>query len=39
MLHELGTIVDVGTVFWDIRPSEYLPTLEIRVCDVPTTRA
>lgn len=32
-----GALVDVGTVFWDIRPSAHLPTLEVRVADVPTT--
>lgn len=36
-LEEAGAIVDVGTIFWDIRPSEHLPTLEIRAADVPTT--
>ncbi|MDN3359880.1 glutamate--cysteine ligase [Actinomadura sp. DC4] len=32
-----GAIVDVGTVFWDIRPSSRLPTLEVRVADMPIT--
>jgi glutamate---cysteine ligase / carboxylate-amine ligase len=36
-LRDVGTIVDIGTVFWDIRPSAHVPTLEIRVCDVPIT--
>jgi carboxylate-amine ligase len=36
-LHEVGAVVDTGTIFWDIRPSSHLPTLEIRVCDVPIT--
>lgn len=35
--HEAGAIVDVGTVFWDIRPSAHLPTLEVRVADMPIT--
>lgn len=37
MLHEVGAVVDVGTIFWDVRPSEHLPTLEVRVADVPVT--
>jgi carboxylate-amine ligase len=36
-LHEVGAVVDKGTIFWDIRPSTHVPTLEIRVCDVPIT--
>jgi carboxylate-amine ligase len=36
-LHEVGAVVDMGTVFWDIRPSAHLPTLEIRTADVPMT--
>lgn len=32
-------MVDVGNVFWDIRPSARLPTLEVRVADVPITVA
>jgi carboxylate-amine ligase len=32
-----GALVDRGTIFWDIRPSANLPTLEIRVADVPVT--
>jgi glutamate---cysteine ligase / carboxylate-amine ligase len=36
-LHEVGAVVDTGTIFWDIRPSEHQPTLEIRVADVPIT--
>jgi carboxylate-amine ligase len=30
-----GALVDPGTIFWDIRPSAHLPTLEFRACDVP----
>lgn len=30
-------LVDPGTIFWDIRPSARLPTLEIRVADVAMT--
>jgi len=36
-LHDAGALVDNGTIFWDIRPSALLPTLEIRVADVPMT--
>ncbi|OUC96005.1 carboxylate-amine ligase [Streptosporangium minutum] len=36
-LTEAGVLVDPGTIFWDIRPSARLPTLEIRVTDVPAT--
>lgn len=32
-------LVDEGTIFWDIRPSAHLPTLEVRVADVPITAA
>jgi carboxylate-amine ligase len=35
--HEAGAIVDIGTVFWDIRPSAHLPTLEVRAADMPIT--
>lgn len=34
-----GALVDRGTIFWDIRPSAKLPTLEIRIADVPVTAA
>ncbi|GGK91302.1 putative glutamate--cysteine ligase 2-3 [Sphaerisporangium melleum] len=36
-LTELGALVDPGTIFWDVRPSARLPTLEVRVTDVPAT--
>ncbi|GAA0434708.1 putative glutamate--cysteine ligase 2-3 [Acrocarpospora corrugata] len=36
-LTEAKVLVDPGTIFWDIRPSARLPTLEIRVTDVPAT--
>ena len=39
MLLDAGALVDRGTIFWDIRPSAKLPTLEIRVADVPVTAA
>jgi carboxylate-amine ligase len=34
-LTEAGGLVDSGTIFWDIRPSERFPTLEVRAADVP----
>ncbi|SDG16095.1 carboxylate-amine ligase [Sinosporangium album] len=30
-----GALVDPATVFWDVRPSPHLPTVEVRVADVP----
>jgi carboxylate-amine ligase len=33
--HEV--ILDVGMLYWDVRLSAHLPTLEVRVADVPTT--
>ncbi|WP_433247133.1 carboxylate-amine ligase [Streptosporangium sp. CA-135522] len=36
-LTEAGVLVDPGTIFWDVRPSARLPTLEVRVTDVPAT--
>jgi carboxylate-amine ligase len=37
MLLETGAILDEGMVYWDVRPSRHLPTVEIRVSDVPAT--
>jgi carboxylate-amine ligase len=37
VLLENGTLTDAGTIFWDIRLSAHLPTLEVRVADVPVT--
>ena len=34
-----GGLVDEGTIFWDVRPSARLPTVEVRVADVPVTAA
>ncbi|MFI6181901.1 glutamate--cysteine ligase [Nonomuraea sp. NPDC051191] len=34
-LSESGALMDPKTVFWDTRPSPRLPTVEIRVADVP----
>ncbi|WP_182905169.1 glutamate--cysteine ligase [Microbispora sp. H13382] len=38
-LAEAGVLVDPGTIFWDVRPSARLPTIEVRVTDVPATAA
>lgn len=32
-----GSILDEQMIYWDIRPSTHLPTLEIRVSDIPLT--
>jgi hypothetical protein len=37
VLHEVGAVVDAGTIFWDVRPSSHLPTLEVRMADVRMT--
>uniref|UniRef100_UPI00104152F2 carboxylate-amine ligase n=1 Tax=Actinomadura roseirufa TaxID=2094049 RepID=UPI00104152F2 len=34
-----GALMDTGTIFWDVRPSARLPTLEIRLGDVAPTAA
>ncbi|MEU8355155.1 glutamate--cysteine ligase [Nonomuraea sp. NPDC048882] len=34
-LAESGALLDAKTVYWDARPSPRLPTVEIRVADVP----
>lgn len=34
-LSESGALMDPKTVFWDTRPSPKLPTVEVRVADVP----
>ncbi|WP_433338157.1 carboxylate-amine ligase [Spirillospora sp. CA-294931] len=39
MLVEAEALVDAGTIFWDVRPSAHLPTLEVRGADVPMTAA
>ncbi len=36
-LLDAGALVDSGTIFWDVRPSSRLPTLEVRVADTATT--
>lgn len=32
-----GTLIDERMVYWDIRPSSHLPTVEVRVSDIPLT--
>jgi carboxylate-amine ligase len=34
---DAGTLMDEQMVYWDIRPSTHLPTVEVRVSDVPLT--
>lgn len=34
---EIGAMLDDGMVYWDVRPSEKFPTVEVRVADVPAT--
>ncbi|MEU1721302.1 glutamate--cysteine ligase [Nonomuraea sp. NPDC005692] len=36
-LTDSGALVDPGTLFWDVRPSARLPTVEVRVADVPAS--
>ncbi|MBF6168684.1 glutamate--cysteine ligase [Streptomyces gardneri] len=39
MLRESGSILDTAMVYWDVRLSAHLPTIEIRISDVPATVA
>jgi len=32
-----GTLLDEQMVYWDVRPSSHLPTVEVRVSDIPLT--
>lgn len=32
-----GTLIDERMVYWDVRPSSHLPTVEVRVSDIPLT--
>ncbi|KDN21897.1 carboxylate-amine ligase [Amycolatopsis rifamycinica] len=34
---DCGTVLDERMVYWDIRPSTHVPTLEVRISDVPAT--
>ncbi|MEM8795192.1 MAG: carboxylate-amine ligase [Pseudomonadota bacterium] len=36
VLVEAGLIEDASKIWWDLRPSSKFPTLEMRICDVPT---
>ncbi|WP_409348725.1 glutamate--cysteine ligase 2 [Nocardia fluminea] len=37
MMRSSGSILDNKMVYWDVRPSESFPTVEVRVSDVPAT--
>jgi glutamate---cysteine ligase / carboxylate-amine ligase len=37
VLHETGAVLDERMLYWDIRPSSHLPTVEVRISDVPAT--
>ncbi len=39
MMIDAGAMLDDGMVYWDVRPSNKFPTVEIRVSDVPATAA
>ncbi len=39
MLVDAGVILDQKMIYWDVRPSENFPTVEVRVADVPATVA
>ncbi|SNS75798.1 carboxylate-amine ligase [Tropicimonas sediminicola] len=36
VLVDLGIIEDASKIWWDLRPSWRFPTIEARICDVPT---
>lgn len=36
MLQEAGIIKEVRDLWWDVRPSPYFGTVEIRICDMPS---
>jgi carboxylate-amine ligase len=36
LLVKTGCINDGKKIWWDIRPHPYFPTLEFRICDIPT---
>lgn len=38
-MQAIGAMLDDGMVYWDVRPSEKFPTVEVRVADVPATVA
>ncbi|WP_286199204.1 carboxylate-amine ligase [Mycolicibacterium sp. ELW1] len=37
VLHETGAVLDERMLYWDIRPSSHLATIEVRVADVAAT--
>jgi carboxylate-amine ligase len=37
MLLDSGAAFDHGMIYWDVRPSAHLPTIEVRSSDVPST--
>ncbi|MEU5843812.1 glutamate--cysteine ligase [Rhodococcus sp. NPDC047139] len=37
MMLDSGNILDAGMIYWDVRPSAHLPTVEVRVSDVPAS--
>jgi RNA polymerase sigma factor (sigma-70 family) len=37
MLVDSGAVLDRTMIYWDVRPSDHLPTVEVRVSDVPAT--
>ena len=36
LLVETGCINDGKKIYWDVRPHPFFPTLEFRICDIPT---
>ena len=36
-LIDSGAVLDVGMLYWDVRPSSHLPTIEVRIADTPLT--
>jgi glutamate---cysteine ligase / carboxylate-amine ligase len=36
LLTETGCIDDGKKIYWDVRPHPFFPTLEFRICDIPT---
>jgi carboxylate-amine ligase len=36
LLIKTGCIDDAKKIYWDVRPHPFFPTLEFRICDIPT---
>ena len=36
LLIQTGCIDDAKKIYWDVRPHPFFPTLEFRICDIPT---